>query len=108
MQEIREAWNPALSVSSLARRADVHPVYLARCVRRWFATTIGAELRRQRLRAAASEIAGACQTISTVAHDCGFADEPHLNRDFRSAMGVTPGRFRRLLLRLEYNSRDVS
>ena len=107
MEEVRDGWHPALTAGSLARRAGVHPVYLARCVRRWFSTSIGTELRRQRLRAAASGIADGRHTISNVAQDCGFADEPHLNRDFRGVTGMTPGRFRTLVRRREYNWRSI-
>jgi AraC family transcriptional regulator len=96
MDELRQGWSPALTVTSLSRRAGVHPVYLARCVRRWFGTGLSEELRRQRLRAAAARLAACCSTVSDVAHAGGYADEPHLNREFRVATGLTPGRFRAL------------
>lgn len=31
--------------------------------------------------------------IAEVAAECGFADQPHLTRSFKRAVGVTPGRF---------------
>jgi AraC-like DNA-binding protein len=33
------------------------------------------------------------EPIAQVAAACGFADQPHLTRTFRRAVGVTPGRF---------------
>src|SRR5688572_14487115 len=36
MSELRETWNAEMTVGDVARRAGVHPVYLARCVRRWY------------------------------------------------------------------------
>jgi AraC-like DNA-binding protein len=30
---------------------------------------------------------------AAVAAECGFADQPHLTRTFRRAVGVTPGRY---------------
>jgi AraC-like DNA-binding protein len=33
------------------------------------------------------------EPIARVAAACGFADQPHLTRTFRRAVGVTPGRF---------------
>jgi AraC family transcriptional regulator len=97
MEEIRDGWCPTVTVSTTARRAGVHPVYLARCVRRWYGTGLAEELRRLRVRAAASRLARDSGTISEVAHSGGYADEPHLNRDFRNATGLTPGQFRSLV-----------
>jgi AraC-like DNA-binding protein len=107
-REVRDGWQPGLTVSSLAARAGVHPVYLARCVRRWFQTSLGMELRRQRIRSAAANIADSRRTISQVAHAGGYADEPHLNREFRAFVGLTPGRFRSLVGRQEHGRRGVA
>jgi AraC-like DNA-binding protein len=32
---------------------------------------------------------------ATVAADCGFADQPHLSRVFKRAVGVSPARYAR-------------
>ncbi|MGH7710747.1 MAG: helix-turn-helix domain-containing protein, partial [Gemmatimonadaceae bacterium] len=81
MDELRSDWRPGRSVQDVARRAGVHPVYLARCVRRWYGTGLGEELRRLRIRAAAAAVAELHGTVSRVAHSHGFADEPHLCRE---------------------------
>ena len=31
------------------------------------------------------------RALADVAYDCGFADQPHLNREFRALAGSTPG-----------------
>jgi len=36
------------------------------------------------------------EPIATIAVACGFGDQAHLTRRFRWAVGVTPGRFRRI------------
>ena len=38
-------------------------------------------------------------SASDVAHELGFADQSHLNRHFRAAYGITPGRYQSLLKR---------
>ena len=102
MLELRASWHPGITVADVARRAGVHPVYLARTVRRWFGTGVGEEIRRLRIRSAAALIAENGATVSTVAHSRGFADEPHLCREFRRTVGTTPGRYRRLVRDLDY------
>jgi AraC family transcriptional regulator len=102
MLELRSTWHPSLSVSDVARRAGVHPVYLARVVRRWFGTGVGEELRRLRIASAAAALADSSKTVANVAHAGGFADEPHLCREFRRAVGTTPGRYRVLVRKLGY------
>jgi AraC family transcriptional regulator len=92
---ISEGWRPGLSVAELAGRAGVHPVYLARCIRRWYGVAAGDVLREARLSRAADALVGTAGTVSSVAHRMGFADEAHLCRSFSAATGSTPARFRR-------------
>jgi AraC family transcriptional regulator len=102
MLELRSSWRPGLSVADVARSAGVHPVYLARCTRRWFGTGVGEEIRRARIRSAAAAIADSDTTVSRIAHGGGFADEPHLCREFRRTVGVTPRHYRNLVRELRY------
>jgi AraC family transcriptional regulator len=104
MDEIRCSWHSGLTVAEVARRAGVHPVYLARCVRRWFGTSVSEELRRHRLRSAADAIARSHDSISRIAHSAGFSDEPHLCREFQRTVGITPRRFRRMVEGIDYHS----
>ncbi|HUQ18312.1 MAG TPA: helix-turn-helix transcriptional regulator [Gemmatimonadaceae bacterium] len=97
MLELRHSWNPGTCVRDIAQRAGVHPVYLARCVRRWYGVGVAEELRRLRMESAAASLATSTANVSTIAHSKGFADEPHLCRDFRRAFGVTPRRYRSIV-----------
>ena len=93
---IRDGWRMGLTVRDVAGTAGVHPVYFARCVRRWYGVGAADLLRQARLRYAARHIADGDPTIATVAHAAGFADESHLNRAFSEVTGIPPARFRRL------------
>lgn len=98
---MRAEWKPGTTVADISRKANVHPVYLARCVRRWYGHGIAEELRRVRLTAASAAIADGKQTISVVAHATGFSDEAHLCREFSRTTGVAPGAYRSLLQSLQ-------
>lgn len=104
---VREGWRPGLSVADVARHAGVHPVYLARCMRRWYGTSAGSELRRMRLRQAVRGLADASRSVSRVAHETGFADEPHLCRSLRGASTFTPGRLRAVVRSASALARQV-
>jgi AraC family transcriptional regulator len=97
MTELRDAWHPDMTVSDVARRAGVHPVYLARCVRRWYGTGLGDELRRLRLASAVAALTGDKTTVSSIAHASGYSDEPHLCRSTHQILGMTPRRLRSLV-----------
>ncbi|HJP60056.1 MAG TPA: AraC family transcriptional regulator, partial [Gemmatimonadaceae bacterium] len=97
MADLRQSWHPGLTVRDVARVAGVHPVYLARSVRRWYGTGVGEELRNLRFRRAVAAIAGSKATVSNVAHETGFSDEAHLCRSFQQSLGISPRRYRTLL-----------
>lgn len=97
LDRMRAEWRPGLRVTDVARGAGVHPVYLARCVRRWYGRSMSGLIREQRLKRAAQAIGDAPERVSMVAHGGGYADEAHLCRDFRRATGTTPGAFRALV-----------
>lgn len=90
-----------LRVSDWAARVGVHPVYLARTLRRWYHRSPGEMLREARLQRAAHAVTSSDRTVSVLAHASGFADEPHLCRAMRAHAGVSPGGLRALVRRLD-------
>lgn len=85
-----------LTISGIARRCEVHPVYFARAFRRAMGCTPSQHRARLRLLDAALSIP-AGGNLAQTAVSAGFADESHLSRSFRRAFGATPGGFRRML-----------
>lgn len=84
------------SVRELARLAGVHPATVSRMFRRHYRLTITEYRQRRRLRRAARLAAEASGTLSRVAHAAGYADHPHMCRDFRRLVGVSPSTYRSL------------
>ncbi len=85
-----------LTVRKLAQEAGVHPVHLARTVRRHYGVSVTDRLRQLRVAAAAGMLSQADTALTSVATDCGFADQSHLCRVFKSYTSLTPLEFRRL------------
>ena len=66
-----------------------------------FKTAVGltpkvyARIRRFQ-RAVRGAAAGSSPSLAALAVSCGFADQPHLNREFRAFAGISPGAYRPL------------
>jgi len=43
----------------------------------------------------AKELLQKGETLTNTAHICGFNDQSHLNRRFKSIMGLTPGEYKK-------------
>lgn len=91
---LRERWDQPVPLAELAAAARLSPFELARRFREQVGLPPHAfqiDLRIARARAAL--VAG--EPIAAVAARCGFADQAHLTRAFKAAVGVPPGRFAR-------------
>lgn len=93
---IRERFRDPLRLDTLAAEASVHPVHLAQSFRRVYGTTVGGFIRQLRVEHACRELIRGQMALSDIAFDAGFADQSHLTRGFRSAIGMTPGEYRRV------------
>jgi AraC family transcriptional regulator len=82
------------SVGTLAARAGVHPVYLARRFRGAFGVSLREFRQITQVRRATALIMGTTRSLSEIAHQCGFSDHSHMCRAFRRVTGVHPGALR--------------
>ena len=93
-EQIDASFTAPPHVRTLAKSADVHPVSLARCYRRYYGTSITTCIRHRRVQAAAVRLATSANAVSHVAHATGYADQSHLCREFKRATGYTPVQYR--------------
>ena len=91
---LRERWDQRVTLMQLSDAAGLSRFELVRRFRECsgvtphaYQTNLRVEEARRRLAAGAAP--------AEVAAACGFADQPHLNRVFKRAVGVTPGRYAR-------------
>lgn len=85
--------NAGLRVHDIAQIAGVHPVHLARVFARHLGCSPGHAIQRARVERAAASLTNR-GTLGDIAHECGFADQAHMTRCFRSMYGTTPTGFR--------------
>ncbi|MEO8575388.1 MAG: AraC family transcriptional regulator [Gemmatimonadales bacterium] len=82
------------SVEDLAREAGVHRVHLARTFRDHYGVPVTRYARQVRVQSALTLLATGSISLSQLAHEAGFADQSHLTREVRAAVGSTPGAIR--------------
>lgn len=94
-ERLEETFRAPPTIAVLAHEAGVEPAYLARAFKRHTGCTPGEYVRSIRVERARTLLRGAELSLATIALELGYADQAHFTRQFRAAVGVTPGAFRR-------------
>ncbi len=81
-------------IKTLVRRLGVSPEHASRRFQKEFGVGPAIFRNEQRLRKAITALASGA-TLATAAADAGYADQSHMGRAVKEAIGVTPGNFRR-------------
>src|SRR5262249_46483365 len=94
---LRENYAERVSLEEIGARIGIHPASLSRGFRLDEGIPVGDYLSRVRVQQACRHMADAHVTLADVAAACGFADQSHLTRVFKSVTGSPPGVFRDLI-----------
>lgn len=110
LEHVREAIeSPAPpATAALAARLDLHPAWLARAYRAAVGEGLAETARRKRVERALPLLHRTRLPLSQVAAAAGYADQSHMNRDFRILLGRTPLQVRTESARLELSGRSWS
>ncbi|MEM6688423.1 MAG: AraC family transcriptional regulator [Planctomycetota bacterium] len=84
-----------ITVEQVSSLVDVSPFYFCRLFKQTMGMSLIQFVKQLRLEKAKQLLSRSSDPISMIAIECGYFDQSHLNRDFKSATGLTPGRFRR-------------
>lgn len=83
-----------LRVGDIAARVGVHPVRLARAIRRRYRCSVSDHLHAIRLERACHLLRTTAIPLIEVAAMLGYADQSHFTRRFSTRVGLSPSRFR--------------
>jgi AraC family transcriptional regulator len=86
-----------LNLKYLADTAGVHPVHLSRDFSKYFHCTLSEYTRKLKVEKALSLIASQEQSLTEIAHACGFSDQSHFIRCFKEMNGINPSAHLKLL-----------
>jgi len=81
----------------LSRALNIHPVHLSRDFQKYFGCNIGVYIRAIRLQKSLSMMIGRGNSLTDIALHCGFADQSHFIRSFKSTYQITPQAYRKLI-----------
>jgi AraC family transcriptional regulator len=83
------------SLCELAGIVGRHPVHVAQSFRAQTGISLGAFQRVRRLTCLSLALRHGKSTLAALAAEFGYFDQSHMTSEFRSAFGVSPGRYRR-------------
>lgn len=96
-QLLRERYAQGIALAELGAAAGLHPASLSRGFRIDEGVTVSEYLNRIRVQQACRQMADSSASLADIAASCGFADQSHLTRVFKSVTGSPPGVFRDLI-----------
>jgi AraC family transcriptional regulator len=91
---IRQHLAESISLDDLAAVAGLSRFHFTRKFRTTMGATPHAFVLQQRVERARALLERTGTSLLDIAAICGFADQPHLTREFKKRIGVPPGRYR--------------
>lgn len=98
LDKMAAEYRERLTLEELGQEAGVHPVHLSRVFRRWTGEGIGEYVHRLRIRAACEQMLLPDRPMAEISLEMGFADQSHFTRSFRRFAGMSPAKFRTLVV----------
>jgi len=94
LKEIVHYDTEQLSLNYLSNQLGLHPVHISRAIPIYLDTNLGEYIRQQKIKRAFSHLNDPQLSLSQIAYECGFTDQSHFTRVFKTYFGLTPRRFR--------------
>ncbi|MVM33387.1 helix-turn-helix domain-containing protein [Spirosoma sp. HMF4905] len=97
VQEIlNDRWTEKITLAELSLTCGIHPVTISRYFPIYFSYTLGEYCRMLKIRHAISMIRSSPTDLVSVAYACGFSDQSHFIRNFKSFTGMLPTAWQKL------------
>jgi AraC family transcriptional regulator len=90
---LHDRWKEKITLEELALMIGIHPVTISRYFPVYFSCTLGEYCRELRIKGAIGMMNNSSDDMSAIAYACGFADQSHFIRNFKSLTGMLPSAF---------------
>jgi AraC family transcriptional regulator len=92
---LHDRWAETLTLKDLSIGVGVHPVTLSHYFPRYFSCTLGAYMRKLKVEKALAMLKSS-GSLMNITYQCGFFDQSHFSRTFRSLTGFLPSQYQKL------------
>jgi AraC family transcriptional regulator len=92
---LNDRWNEAPTLSELSKVLQVHPVTVSKHFPKYFNCTFGEYMRKLKVEKAIEQIKSSGRPLTEVAYACGFFDQSHFIRAFKTLTSLSPKEYRK-------------
>ena len=93
---LNDEWDKPFHLDDLSARLGIHPVTISRYFPLYFSATLGGYMQQIKINKALVMIKGTAMPLTEIAYACGFADQAHFTRTFKTITGYLPKEFRKV------------
>lgn len=86
-----------LTLEYLSKTLNIHPVHLSRDFSKYFNCNLGDYVRKLKIEKSYALMSDKQLSLTEIAYGCGFSDQSHFNRCFKSVSGISPKNFRKII-----------
>ena len=87
---LNDRWNENISLKELAKNVNIHPTTISKYFRKYFQCTLGEYTRKLKVKHAIDLLHSSNYSLTETAYLCGFSDQSHFIRIFKSMTGYLP------------------
>lgn len=88
----------ALSLENISLELGITPTHLSQMFPKYFNVNFGDYIRSIRIEKATLMLSNPNYSMSDITYKCGFADQSHFIRLFKTTNGITPNQYRKIVL----------
>ncbi|WP_400080961.1 helix-turn-helix domain-containing protein [Winogradskyella sp. R77965] len=93
---LHDQWNKQITLNQMSKIVGVHPITISKNFRKYFKYTLGEYQRKLKIEKSIELIKNSSMSLSEIAFYCGFTDQSHFIRNFKSMTGFLPKQFQKL------------